>query len=453
MKSSFVYNWMRLVAGLLWAAAACCVDAEPTTASTRPPVKLIVGLSPFFDRSVKDDVYRRIVTMLVQDLPVGSSFTAYDAYHLTTIVHLEIPTARAFQNERTRVNQFQEPIRRLQQFLAREENPPGTSASNAPNAVRFPQFVRLLAEQPPRSNHFTAVIILGHPLYLDAKEPSFSMRDGYFPSDGHLTATRQQSVYGQLEPTNVLAGITVHFGYFGDPWISELHQERIRRFWSLYLQQQGGNMGTFSSDLTAVFRGIDPNTNPVRQPVYALDAKQTELTMLRMTRTVEQTDWITRNAMSTEAPPSPKTRIGPMKIGIRWKGNIDLDLYSRSRGDAETLSFHHPRSPDGYYDKDHRASPEHDYEFIEFEQPVDIREVEASVNYYAGDSSTPPSGEVRIEYENHIYSGNFQLAALHGNQGRGGEAQKEYWTRLDIPRILRLPMASGMADGKLESGR
>ena len=453
MKPLSLNNWLRVVRCLVWAATVCMVRAESGTPSPRPPINLIIGLSPFLDHSVKDDVYRRIVTTLVQDLPVGSSFTAYDAYHLTTIVHLEIPTARAFQNERTRVNQFQEPIRRLQQFLAREGGGIGSAGSDGTNAVRFPQFVRLLSEQPARSNYSVEVIILGHPLYIDAKEPSFSMRDGYFPSDGHLTATREQSVYGQLEPTNTLAGVTVHFGYFGDPWMNELHQERIRRFWSLYLQQQGGSLGTFSSDLTGVFRGIDPNAHPFRPSVYAVDAKQTELTMLRMTRTVDQTDWITRNAVSAEAPPGPKAMRGPLKIGIRWKGNIDLDLYARPRGDAETLSFHHPRSPDGYYDKDHRASSEHDYEFIEFEQPVDVRELEASVNYYAGDSTTPPSGEVRVEYENRIYSGTFELAALHGNQGRGGEAQKEYWTRLDIPRILRLSQVSGMADAKLESGR
>ena len=48
---------------------------------------------------------------------------------------------------------------------------------------------------------------------------------------------------------------------------------------------------------------------------------------------------------------------GPLKIGIRWKQNIDLDLYAAPRPGAETLFFQHPRSPEGYYFKDHRSSP------------------------------------------------------------------------------------------------
>ena len=74
-------------------------------------------------------------------------------------------------------------------------------------------------------------------------------------------------------------------------------------------------------------------------------------------------------------------------------------LYATPRRDAETLFFQHLRSPEGYYYKDHRSSPGREYEFIEFESPVDIREVEASVNFYKGDCPEGPRGEVRIEFK------------------------------------------------------
>ena len=51
-----------------------------------------------------------------------------------------------------------------------------------------------------------------------------------------------------------------------------------------------------------------------------------------------------------------------MKIGIRWRGDIDLDLYAAANPEAETLFFQHTRSPEGYYFKDHRSSPDREYD-------------------------------------------------------------------------------------------
>jgi hypothetical protein len=62
------------------------------------------------------------------------------------------------------------------------------------------------------------------------KEPTFSMVADYFPSDGHLLASREQSVYGRKDCPALLNDITVHFGYFGDPWSSDLHRQKVSRF-------------------------------------------------------------------------------------------------------------------------------------------------------------------------------------------------------------------------------
>jgi hypothetical protein len=125
-----------------------------------------------------------------------------------------------------------------------------------------------------------------------------------------------------------------------------------------------------------------------------------------------------------------------MKIGIRWKDNIDLDLYATPKPGAETLFFQHTRSPEGYYNVDHRSSPGHDYEYIEFQQSVNAREVKAFVNFYAGSRPDGPRGEVRIEFLNRIYRGSFTIEAEDGNQGRSGPEQKQCWTEIPVQRIL-----------------
>ena len=160
--------------------------------------------------------------------------------------------------------------------------------------------------------------------------------------------------------------------------------------------------------------------------------------MLRVSRNVEITDWLTRDTLPATPQGPPTVMVGPMKIGIRWKANIDVDLYATPKPEAETLFFQHPRSREGYYYKDHRSSPGKEYEFIEFESPVDIREVEAFVNFYKGSCPGGPRGEVRIEFDGRIYGAPFAIPAEEGNMGRTGRSQQEFWTRIPVQELLKI---------------
>jgi hypothetical protein len=412
------------------------------TAANATEARYVIGLTPFLEKANKDDVYRRIVGMMLEDLPLKSSLAIYDAYHLTNITRIEIPDVRAFQSGKTRANQFKDQVLKLRQFLATEHARP----TNAPieklnfdNALRLPQFMDFIAENIAADHQPLSVLLIGSPLYVDHKEPGFSMVDGYFPSDGHLNATRDQSIYG-LRPrgADALQNVTVHFGYLGDPWVSAIHQEKIARFWTLYLERQGAHLATFCGDLATLFNAARTPTLAARENNFTLDRAQTKIEMLRISRDVGAADWITRDVLSGPRPAPPTKTIGPMKIGIRWKGDIDLDLYAAASADSETLFFEHTRVAEGYYFKDHRSSPEREYEFIEFERPVDVNRVQADINFYKGSLPTGPNGEIRIEFEGRIYSGKFQIEAAHGNKGRAGSSQTTYWAHIDVPSILGL---------------
>ena len=143
-----------------------------------------------------------------------------------------MPNVRAFQSAKTRANQFKKQIRKLKDFLAADLAPTATNTLMLAQAVRFPQFMDFVGDNLTGSGQSVAVIVLGNPLYLDPKEPGFSMVDGYFPSDGHLLASRDQSVFGIKDRAETLTGIVVQFGFFEDPWVSEIHREKIGRFWT-----------------------------------------------------------------------------------------------------------------------------------------------------------------------------------------------------------------------------
>jgi hypothetical protein len=418
--------------------------------SSEPPSRFIIGISPFLDKSVKDEVYRGIVRLVVEDLPLNSALAIYDAFELKTITQISLPDARAFNSPKTRANQFAAAIRDLKSFLAEEQHKPTNSHSSFEGAIRLPQFLDFLAGTTTTSSK-TSVLLIGSPLYQDAKEPAFSMVDGYFPSDGHLQASREQSVYGFSGDSTTAPHLILHWIYFGDPWVSDLHKEKVTRFWTLYVERRGAQLAAFTGDLPIALQSFrQPGAAGPRFPTHwAVDAAQRKIEMLRVSRGVTITDWLTRDTLPEGAQTPPSTMVGPMKIGIRWKERIDLDLYATPRPGTETLFFQHVRSPEGYYFKDHRSSPGREYEFIEFESSVDVREVEAFINFYKGSCPGGARGEVRIEFDGRIYGCPFFIPADQGNLGRSGSSQQEFWTPIPIQKALKIvqpPIATRRPD-------
>ncbi|HTL17456.1 MAG TPA: hypothetical protein VL793_09475 [Patescibacteria group bacterium] len=416
-----------------------CSGLQAAEALSTNLQSFVIGISPFLDKTVKDDVYRGIIRLLVQDLPLNSSVALYDAYHLRTITRVTLPKAAAFESPKTRANQFASAIGELKQFLAAEPPRPKAARLSFDGSLRLPQFCDFLAENYP-AEATPAVLLIGSPLYQDPKEPDFSMTDGYFPADGHLQVSREKSIFGLSNRAG--PAFLVHWVYFGDPWASDLYKEKVTRFWTLYVERRGSHLITFCGDLPTALLAFRHGSSSAALPVthWTLDPQQTKVEMLRIGREVELADWIQRESVSDSPQHAPSVMFGPMKLGIRWKDNIDLDLYATPRTGAETLFFQHPRSSDGFYYKDHRSSPGREYEFIEFAS-VDARQVEAYVNFYKGDCRNGPRGEVRIEFDGRIYSAPFSIEASEGNRGRSGPGQEQFWQKIPVQEILRISRA------------
>ncbi len=433
---------------MLMALGMCLRASDPVPSPSDPrPARYVIGLSPYLDRGVKDEVFRKIAGFVLEGMPVGSSLGIYDAYELRTVATLTIPNAKAFRSGRTRINQFREELNHLKRFLAVEPSETNRWERPPAGSVRLPQFLDFIADTPEDPGLSLVILVLGSPLYVDPREPSCSMVEGYFPSDGHLRASRDRSVFGVRDGNQPMTDAALLLGYFGDPWISELHRERVQRFWSLYAAGRGCPVGVFSADLPTVFAALlrSGAASEAGASRFQIGSSATKVEMIRITRDMGVAHWITRESLPGNPPPPPGSPIGPMKIGIRWTGDIDLDLYAASKPGSDTLFFEHPRSPEGYYFKDHRSSPDREYEFIEFESPVDARRVNARINFFAGSGDRGPVGEVRIEFEGRIYAAPFAITAHRGNQGREGRSQTPCWSDIDVPSILGLRDREGAA--------
>src|SRR6185369_842324 len=161
--------------------------AEPVSTPTHPQA-FVIGISPYLDNTVKDEVYRSVVRLFVEGLPLNSTVAVYDAFYLKTITKVTLPNAHVFESPKTRANQFATAIRELRQFLAETHPKPLDPHLKFDGALRLPQFCDFLAENLPSTNAPLTVLLIGSPLYQDETAPGFSMVDRFFPSDGHLQA-------------------------------------------------------------------------------------------------------------------------------------------------------------------------------------------------------------------------------------------------------------------------
>lgn len=428
---------MRILFCLLFALSCPAAELSKETAPARQ--QFIIGVSPFLENSAKDEVYRSVVRLLVQELPLESTVSIYDAFGLKTIASVAIPANHAFESAKTRANQFAPAIRDLKAFLAETHAQPVAKDLNFKNALRLPQFWDFISENFSEQTPVT-LLLFGSALYQDAQEPAFSMVGGFFPSDAHLRASREDSLYGKPARPATGAPVLVNWVYFGEPWLNELHREKITRFWSLYLEQRGARLASFTADSATALDAFRQGSafKVASASAWTLEPGQKKLEMLRVTRDMPNTEWLLGESAGPDRQGPPAALVGPMKIGIRWKSDIDLDLYATPRRGAETLFFQHPHSPEGYYYKDHRSSPGREYEFIEFESPVDARQVEAFVNFYQGNCPGGPRAEVRIEFGGRIFAGHVSLSATEGNRGRTGAGQETCWGRIPVQELLKL---------------
>ena len=141
----------------------------------------VIGLSPFLEDHTKDPLFRELIGFVLEELPLESSLWICDAFHLRTIARIEVPNLGAFRSAKTRANQFREPIRKLKAFLAEKHPQPQAAGLTFDQALRFPQFLDFVGDTLGGSARDVVVMVLGSPLYLDEKEPGFSMASRLLP--------------------------------------------------------------------------------------------------------------------------------------------------------------------------------------------------------------------------------------------------------------------------------
>lgn len=466
------------------------------TALHAAPVREIhLGLSPFLGAPERDSLVQTLPARLLEttSFPGGTRLVVWDAWNLTTIVDFTIPVLDV-DTPRSRTPRLAGPLGDLGRWLRVERIVP-TGIAAGSGAVRAPEMLFEIGALPatgPRT-----IILVGSPFYRSPMEPAFDMAtDARYPSDGHLALDLSDSVFGLAEKSGRLAHTTVLWCYPSQSiWAHELHRHSVTRFWTLFVQGQGGTLATFGSDLRATLaRATQTDLPPVlRAQPEPEDAKP----LMRSARPRTLPSWLVEPPAPVPAPavipPAPSTAVmvepvapppapivapAPVEIpvveapaqapvmeappmpvpaplplpmplhfdgsktgvGIAWSQAIDLDLHVRLRPGAKELYYHQDRTAEGFLYKDERkANAGRFFEFVEFNgpSPVDLSRASIWIHYYGGRAENV-TGQVVLFDCGTVRVGTFSLRANKGN-GSDSSAQRAaspYWVEIRLADLV-----------------
>lgn len=420
------------VCSLLFAVVA--IFRAPTVrGEPHPPRSLIIGVTPYLGSETSKRVEAALLTLVLGQVPRGTRVVVFDGYALTRVASFWVPSDPIYDDAKLRASALRDEILALHHFFAHAVGDP-----NLQDAIREPQFLRLIGSTvEPRGDR--TLILIGSPLYRDVEEGVFSMNDGFFPSDGHLTASPDQSVFSVSGRESLLDGVRVHHCILNPSWQTDVHAQRVERFWSLYVEMQGGVLATFATDLeTVTRRAIDPSSEPGMHFTY--DADDAKIAMHAIRRVPFDPGWLRQATVGPSAV--PRSFLGLLKVGIRWACEAcDLDLYAGVGNDE--VSFRRPRGSMAVHVKE-LGPLGRGWEYVEFAKAVDVRNVVAWVNLYSGVTPGGARGEVRVWFDGATYATPFVVPAGTGNRGARTESRRgdPHWIELPIAAILGLDTES-----------
>ena len=403
---------------------------------------LIVGVTPHAaspDEARQNTV--RLIRFVIEELQPGEIARIIDAESISSICDFSLPDRAAYRHEKAKVAQNAPCISKL---LKRAEN--AKQSAPEPYVVRLPDFLRFVGGNYPVTQE-TDVLIFGSPLFDDPREPSVSMAYGHVPGDGHLNASESASPYSATSSA-LLSHLRVHIVAPDASWaINREHDYFVRRLWTLFIQNQGGSLVSFTSDPQTAFTRIQSNA-VARKGEFQL-ADTAKLEMIPIRRDTGKRTPIHQRSIAQTPPSAMELRSASnVEIGITWDCvHCDLDLYARPWRGAEVLFWNHTNSPEGQFFKDFRHSPDiaNGLETIEFIVPLDLEKLFLAVNLYEG---APPSGlvsgEIRIAIGERTWAAPFSLASETGTMTKGaaelfgGAPSQPGWVVIDTRKTLGL---------------
>ena len=263
--------------GVASLAIAAALWQQPASAETWEVV-----VPPNMPRSA--ELKAELWDFFLRGMAPCDALTLHDGLFPRELARVEIPDDPRFDAQRTRTKG----LARETATLARRIDALGAGDSGEFRyRIAFPEFVFAYANSRTGGESHMLVITSG--MHHAPLEPEFSIRHRggklVLPNDAHIEAPLSESPYGTRDRGEAMIGVVAHFCLMaGDDGMTTHQKDELRRFWSLYVSNLGGEMATFTESLSGCF---DRWRGKIRGglPREVLDASNYVMGMRNVTRT------------------------------------------------------------------------------------------------------------------------------------------------------------------------
>lgn len=438
---------MRIVIALL--VILGCLAGDPVRAH-----ELIIGFSPYQDSAKAEVQVKTVLQFLTDTLEPSQSALLVDAYNLQSLGTFAVPPNPAYRHPKAKIMANKQVVTALLAFARAARAPKGGSEPAMMGAIRLPQALAFIGQNYPHKEK-AQVVLLGSPIYDDPAERAFSMNQGRIPGDGHFAHGRADTPYGIKGQEALLAQRNIHLAFGDDSWRRDDHHGHyVQRFWTLYIEGQGGKLVTFTGDLPTLWQRVRVHTPPLAHSYTVEHSDKLEMLILKSRDVKEKDSIYDRPVTQTAFPMERLNGASNIEIGVSWDcPACDIDLFTQHHNSETPLSYLNKETPSGLYYKDWRQSPRtvNGLETVAYRVPVDLNNLLIAVNFYGGSAANGVQGELRISLDGQTYARAFYVSAKNGNHGQGREetlktkqATNANWLVIDPLEVLGVRSAQNI---------
>lgn len=408
--------------------------------------ELIIGLSPYQDSAKAEAQVKTVLQFVTDTLEPGESALLFDAYNIQSLGTFAVPLNPAYRHPKAKIMANRQVVTAMLAFARAARTPKGGSEPAVMGAIRLPQSLAFIGQNYPHKEN-AQVVLLGSPLYDDPAERAFSMNQGRIPGDGNFSHGRADTPYGIKGQEALLAQRNIHLAFGDESWRRDDHHGHyVQRFWTLYIEGQGGKLVTFTGDLPTLWQRVRAHTPPLAHSYTVEHSDKLEMLILKSRDVKEKASIYDRPVTQTAFPMERLTGASNIEIGVSWDcPACDIDLFTQHQNSETPLSYLNKETPSGLYYKDWRQSPRNvnGLETVAYRVPVDLNNLLIAVNFYGGSAVNGVQGELRISLGGQTYAKAFYVPAQEGNHGHGREetlkskqAANANWLVIDPLEVL-----------------
>jgi hypothetical protein len=393
----------------------------------------ILGISPNMEKNQKEFVWEELTNFLLE-VELGSNIFIYNAFKNEEIMNVKIPNEEKYRiKSKSRTKYLKKRIKKLHEFFKKSNYDESMMSS----IISFPTFIKQVGSNHQNDDN-KIIIVIGNAFYYNSKEGYIDIKD-YYPSDGFLTL--ESSVFNTIEQLTLKNAEVYYYHFNNEEFINYMHKDKIKRFYSLFIQLLDGCLVKFDHDIH-LDKIISENRSSCIESYNLKNEKPENILPVLMEKTINQGEvgiWDNEGI----AYERPNSTIDKFEIGITWNCDCDIDLYVTPFPSSQELYYANHKTNEAIYEKDYLTSPsDKKYETVKVNKKIDIKNTSIWINNYKCNNSMGDIiGEVRLKFKNGgKYVKDFKLINSNGNKGanRFNRENDRHWVNIDINSLIGL---------------